>query len=98
MGLEIDAFFTVYSRQVAPEHFGQAESEYPADIVDETYLAYERVGDRFRITVQKERSTVVDEEISTSFTVLPNVPWDNVSQQEKIFAPERRPDLFEALA
>ena len=98
LGLEFGAFVGVYSRQIAPEHFGQAESEYPADIVDEAYLAYERVGDRFRITVHKERSTVVDEEISTSFTVLPNVPWDNVSQQEKIFALGKLPDLFEALA
>jgi hypothetical protein len=86
------------SRQVAPEHFGQAESEYPADIVDEAYLAYERVGDRFRITVQKERSTVVDEEISTSVTVLPHVSWDDVSQQEKLSALSKLPDLFEALA
>ena len=98
MGFEIDAFVTVYSRQVAPEHFGQAESEYPVDIVDETYLAYERVGDRFRITVHKERSTVVDEEISTSVTVLPHIPWDNVSQQEKLSALAKLPDLFEALA
>jgi len=97
LGLEVGASTVAFTRQFAPEHFGMAERDYPVDILEETYLEYRRVGDRFRITVQKERSTVVDEEISTSVTVLPHVPWDSVSQQEKLSALSKLPDLFEAL-
>ena len=87
-----------FTRQFAPEHFGMAERDYPVDILEETYLEYRRVGDRFRITIFKERSTIADEEISTSFTVLPYVPWDHVSQTEERDAVTALPSLFEALA
>ena len=68
------------------------------EIFEETRLEYGRLGNLFRITVFKERSTVFNEEISTSSTLLPHVPWDNVSQQEKLFALANLPDLFEELA
>jgi len=98
LGLEVGASTVAFTRQFAPEHFGMAERDYPVDILEETYLAYRRVGDRFRITIFKERSTIADEEISTSFTVLPYVPWDHVSQTEKRDAVTALPSLFEALA
>lgn len=98
LGLEVGASTVAFTRQFAPEHFGMAERDYPVDILEETYLEYRRVGDRFRITIFKGRSTIADEEISTSFTVLPYVPWDHVSQTEKRDAVTALPSLFEALA
>jgi hypothetical protein len=98
LGLEFDAYVNVGVREVTPEHTGEAELDYPTDIFEDAYLAYERVGERRRITIRKTRSSLVGNKIVTSSTVLNHVPWDHASQVEKIEALVLLPYLLAALA
>ena len=98
LSLGFGAFVKVSEDNFAPEHYGWAEGEYPGDTFEETFLAYEPVGDRLRITILTERSTIIHGEISASSTVRPHVPWDHVGESEKRGTVAKLPDLFDALA
>jgi hypothetical protein len=98
LNIESKVSVLVFSHGIAPEHSGAAEIEYPVCLSEEMFLCYERVGERFRLTLLKERSTVADEEFSTSFTILPSVPWDHAGRKDRVSAAAKLPELFEELA
>lgn len=96
LSLGFSADVSVYSRGVGPEHYGRVEAECPVVFLEEAYLEYTRVGERFRLSIFKERLTLDEqqEEILTSSTVLPNIPWDLVSLWERREAVAKLPDLL----
>lgn len=96
LNLGIGAVVKVLEDNFAPENYDWPEGDW--DTFEETYLAYEPVGDRFRITVYTEHSIIIDGETCPSSTAAPHVAWDHLRDSQKRCVVANLPDLLDALA
>ena len=97
LSLGIEAEIQLSSKIVPRERNSEIEMRDGAVVEETTFLAYTRVGNRYRIAISVARSTSIGDD-QIAWTALDPVAWDQASRAEKLAAVQKLPMLIEELA